>query len=45
MTPTIEEYSALLCFHNVQLNKIYVKEPKSMTFKKKLMKLIGMIDT
>ncbi|MBA0676695.1 hypothetical protein Goari_018162 [Gossypium aridum] len=45
MTPTIEEYSALLCFHNVQLNKIYVKEPKSMTFKKKLMKLIGMTDT
>ncbi|MBA0550701.1 hypothetical protein Golob_021625 [Gossypium lobatum] len=45
MTPTIEEYSALLYFHNVQLNKIYVKEPKPMTFKKKLMKLIGMTDT
>ncbi|MBA0783432.1 hypothetical protein Gotri_001146 [Gossypium trilobum] len=45
MTPTIEEYSALLRFDNVQLNKIYVKESKSMTFKKKLMKLTGMTDT
>ncbi|MBA0638517.1 hypothetical protein Godav_000026 [Gossypium davidsonii] len=45
MTPTIEEYSALLRFYNVQLNKIYVKEPKPTTFKKKLMKLTGMTDT
>ncbi|MBA0792758.1 hypothetical protein Gohar_017230, partial [Gossypium harknessii] len=44
MTPTIEEYFALLRFHNVQLNKIYVKELKSMTSKKKLMKLTWMID-
>ncbi|MBA0637601.1 hypothetical protein Godav_024967 [Gossypium davidsonii] len=42
MTPTIEEYAALLRIDNVQLNKIYVKEPKPMTFKKKLMKLTGM---
>ncbi|MBA0756279.1 hypothetical protein Gogos_022098 [Gossypium gossypioides] len=39
MTPTIEEYAALLRIENVQLNKIYVKEPKPMTFKKKLMKI------
>ncbi|MBA0759827.1 hypothetical protein Gotri_022650 [Gossypium trilobum] len=45
MTLTIEDYSALLRFHNVQLNKIYVKEPKPMAFKKKLMKLTGMTDT
>ncbi|MBA0877424.1 hypothetical protein Goshw_022397 [Gossypium schwendimanii] len=45
MTQTIEEYSALLHIDNVQLNKIYVKEPKPMTFKKKLMKLTGMTDT
>ncbi|KAL1065873.1 hypothetical protein V6Z11_D12G026500 [Gossypium hirsutum] len=45
MTPTIEDYAALLCIDNVQLNKIYVKESKSMTFKKKLMKLTGMTDT
>ncbi|MBA0850348.1 hypothetical protein Goshw_028591, partial [Gossypium schwendimanii] len=38
-------YAALLCIDNVQLNKIYVKESKPMTFKKKLMKLAGMIDT
>ncbi|XP_052483734.1 uncharacterized protein LOC105784820 [Gossypium raimondii] len=35
MTPTIEEYAALLCIDNAQLNKIYVKKPKPMTFKKK----------
>ncbi|KAL1066867.1 hypothetical protein V6Z11_D12G090900 [Gossypium hirsutum] len=45
MTPTIEEYAALLRIDNVQLNKIYVKEPKPMTFKKKLLKLTGMTDT
>ncbi|MBA0693693.1 hypothetical protein Goari_004050 [Gossypium aridum] len=45
MTPIIEEYSALLRIDNVQLNKIYVKEPKPMTFKKKLMKLTGVTDT
>ncbi|MBA0788965.1 hypothetical protein Gotri_025433, partial [Gossypium trilobum] len=45
MTPTIEEYVALLRIDNVQLNKIYVNEPKLMTFKKKLMKLTGMADT
>ncbi|MFQ6622139.1 hypothetical protein Gotur_002070 [Gossypium turneri] len=45
MTLTIEEYSALLRFDNVQLSKIYVKEPKPMTFKKKLIKLTGMSDT
>ncbi|MBA0880515.1 hypothetical protein Goshw_003380, partial [Gossypium schwendimanii] len=45
MTPTIEEYSALLRINNIQLNKIYLKEPKLMTFKKKLMKLTGMTDT
>ncbi|KAG8482704.1 hypothetical protein CXB51_023966 [Gossypium anomalum] len=36
MTPTIEEYAALLRIDNVQFGKIYVKEPKPMTFKKKL---------
>ncbi|MBA0612334.1 hypothetical protein Godav_012943, partial [Gossypium davidsonii] len=41
----INEYAALLCVDNVQFNKIYVKEPKLMTFKKKLMKLTGMTDT
>ncbi|MBA0681362.1 hypothetical protein Goari_023173 [Gossypium aridum] len=45
MNPTIEEYAALLRVDNVQFNKIYVKEPKLMTFKKKLMKLTGMTDT
>ncbi|MBA0877843.1 hypothetical protein Goshw_017860 [Gossypium schwendimanii] len=45
MTPTTKEYSALLNIDNVQLNKIYVKECKPMTFKKKLMKLTGMADT
>ncbi|KAK5825108.1 hypothetical protein PVK06_019912 [Gossypium arboreum] len=44
MTPTIEEYVALLCVDNVQFNKIYVKEPKPMTFKKKLVRLTGMTD-
>ncbi|MFQ6662679.1 hypothetical protein Gotur_030454 [Gossypium turneri] len=29
----------------MQLNKIYVKEHKPMTFKKKLMKLMGMANT
>ncbi|KAG8474131.1 hypothetical protein CXB51_033828 [Gossypium anomalum] len=38
MTPTIEEYAALLRINNVQFGKIYVKEPKPMTFKKKLAK-------
>ncbi|MBA0862008.1 hypothetical protein Goshw_003412, partial [Gossypium schwendimanii] len=38
-------YSALLRIGIVQLNKIYVKELKLMTFKKKLMKLTGMTDT
>ncbi|MBA0754762.1 hypothetical protein Gogos_021368 [Gossypium gossypioides] len=41
----MEEYDALLRIDNVQLNKIYVKEPKPMTFKKKLMKLTGMTNT
>ncbi|MBA0852972.1 hypothetical protein Goshw_012026 [Gossypium schwendimanii] len=45
MTPTIEEYASMLRIDNVQLNKIYVKEPKPMTFMKKLMKLTGMNDT
>ncbi|KAG8500235.1 hypothetical protein CXB51_004472 [Gossypium anomalum] len=36
MTPTIKEYAALLRIDNVQFGKIYVKEPKPMTFKKKL---------
>ncbi|KAG8487763.1 hypothetical protein CXB51_018051 [Gossypium anomalum] len=44
MTPTIEEYTALLRIDNVQLYKIYVKEPKPMTFKKKLMRLTDMTD-
>ncbi|KAG8489944.1 hypothetical protein CXB51_015604 [Gossypium anomalum] len=44
MIPTIEEYAALLRIDNVQFHKIYVKEPKSMTFKKKLMRLTDMID-
>ncbi|MBA0874819.1 hypothetical protein Goshw_022578 [Gossypium schwendimanii] len=38
MTLTIEEYAALLRIDNVKLNKIYVKEPKPITFKKKLIK-------
>ncbi|MBA0576941.1 hypothetical protein Golob_027947 [Gossypium lobatum] len=45
VTPTIEEYASLLHIDNVQLNKIYVKESKPMTFMKKLMKLTGMTDT
>ncbi|MBA0606909.1 hypothetical protein Godav_019307 [Gossypium davidsonii] len=45
MTPTIEEYFTLLRVDNVQLNKIYVKKPKLMTFKKKLMKLTRMTNT
>ncbi|KAL1153014.1 hypothetical protein V6Z11_A09G148200, partial [Gossypium hirsutum] len=42
MTPTIKEYAALLRVDNVHFNKIYVKEPKPMTFKKKLVRLTGM---
>ncbi|KAG8480487.1 hypothetical protein CXB51_024689 [Gossypium anomalum] len=45
MTLTIEEYAALLRNDNVQFYKIYVKEPKPMTFKKKLMRLTDMTDT
>ncbi|KAL1185869.1 hypothetical protein V6Z11_A01G140200 [Gossypium hirsutum] len=44
MTLTIEEYTALLRIDNVQFSKIYVKEPKPMTFKKKLVRLTGMTD-
>ncbi|KAG8502352.1 hypothetical protein CXB51_000328 [Gossypium anomalum] len=44
MTPTIEEYAALLRVDNVQPYKIYVKEPKPMTFKKKLVRLTDMTD-
>ncbi|KAG8502569.1 hypothetical protein CXB51_000045 [Gossypium anomalum] len=44
MTPTIEEYAALLSIDNVQFGKIYVKEPKPMTFKKKLVRLTDMTD-
>ncbi|KAG8493640.1 hypothetical protein CXB51_011786 [Gossypium anomalum] len=38
MTLTIEEYAALLRIDNVQFGKIYVKEPKPLTFRKKLAK-------
>ncbi|KAG8500522.1 hypothetical protein CXB51_002659 [Gossypium anomalum] len=44
MTPTIEEYAALLRIDNVQFGKIYVKEPKPITFKKKLVRLTDMTD-
>ncbi|KAG8485337.1 hypothetical protein CXB51_021022 [Gossypium anomalum] len=44
MTPTIEEYAALLRINNVQFGKIYVKKPKPMTFKKKLVRLTDMTD-
>ncbi|KAG8490249.1 hypothetical protein CXB51_015532 [Gossypium anomalum] len=44
MTPTIEEYTALLRIDDVQFGKIYVKEPKPMTFKKKLVRLTDMTD-
>ncbi|KAG8500631.1 hypothetical protein CXB51_004478 [Gossypium anomalum] len=44
MTPTIEEYAALLRIDNVQFRKIYVKEPKPITFKKKLVRLTDMTD-
>ncbi|KAG8496229.1 hypothetical protein CXB51_009234 [Gossypium anomalum] len=44
MTPTIEEYAALLRIDNVQFGKIYVKEPKPLTFRKKLVRLTDMID-
>ncbi|KAG8471740.1 hypothetical protein CXB51_036876 [Gossypium anomalum] len=44
MTPTIEEYVALLLVKNAQFHKIYVNEPKPMTFKKKLVRLTDMID-
>ncbi|KAK5836458.1 hypothetical protein PVK06_012248 [Gossypium arboreum] len=45
MTLTIEEYAALLRIDNVQFHKIYVKEPKPMTLKKKIVKLTDMTDT
>ncbi|KAG8485380.1 hypothetical protein CXB51_021664 [Gossypium anomalum] len=45
MTLTIEEYATLLRIDNVQFYKIYVKEPKPITFKKKLMRLTDMADT
>ncbi|KAL1157300.1 hypothetical protein V6Z11_A08G146600 [Gossypium hirsutum] len=44
MTPTIEEYAALLRVDNVQFNKIYMKKPKPITFKKKLVRLTRMTD-
>ncbi|KAG8482695.1 hypothetical protein CXB51_023999 [Gossypium anomalum] len=44
MTLTIEEYAALLRIDNMQFGKIYVKEPKPMTFKKKLVRLTDMTD-
>ncbi|KAG8482789.1 hypothetical protein CXB51_024052 [Gossypium anomalum] len=44
MSPTIEEYAALLRIDNVQFGKIYVKEPKPMTFRKKLVRLTDMTD-
>ncbi|KAG8473987.1 hypothetical protein CXB51_033535 [Gossypium anomalum] len=44
MTPTIEEYAALLRINNVQFGKIYVKEPKPLTFRKKLVRLTDMTD-
>ncbi|KAG8471693.1 hypothetical protein CXB51_036431 [Gossypium anomalum] len=44
MTPTIEEYAALLCIDNVQFGKIYVKKPKPLTFRKKLVRLTDMTD-
>ncbi|KAG8471396.1 hypothetical protein CXB51_036854 [Gossypium anomalum] len=44
MTPTIEEYAALLRIDNVQFGKIYVKEPKPLTFRKKLVRLTDMTD-
>ncbi|KAG8502393.1 hypothetical protein CXB51_000451 [Gossypium anomalum] len=44
MTPTIEEYAALLRIDNVQFGKIYVKEPKPLTFRKKLVRLTDITD-
>ncbi|KAG8482722.1 hypothetical protein CXB51_024164 [Gossypium anomalum] len=44
MTLTIEEYAALLRIDNVQFGKIYVKEPKPLTFRKKLVRLTDMTD-
>ncbi|XP_052887627.1 uncharacterized protein LOC128296451 [Gossypium arboreum] len=44
MTLIMEEYAALLRIDNVQFYKIYMKEPKPMTFKKKLVKLTGLTD-
>ncbi|KAG8471714.1 hypothetical protein CXB51_036891 [Gossypium anomalum] len=44
MTPTIEEYAALLRIDNVQFGKIYVKEPKPLTFRKKIVRLTDMAD-
>ncbi|KAG8490012.1 hypothetical protein CXB51_015447 [Gossypium anomalum] len=44
MTPTIEEYAALLRVNNVQPYKIYVKEPKPLTFKQKLVRFTDMAD-
>ncbi|KAG8496322.1 hypothetical protein CXB51_007466 [Gossypium anomalum] len=44
MTPTIEEYAALLRIDNVQFGKIYVKEPKPLTFRKKLVRMTDMTD-
>ena len=42
MVPTVEEYIALLRVENTQFHKVYVKEPKPMTFKKKLVRLTDM---
>lgn len=44
MTPTIEEYVTLLRVENAQFHKVYAKEPKPMTFKKKLVRLTDMTD-
>ncbi|MBA0754830.1 hypothetical protein Gogos_021759 [Gossypium gossypioides] len=42
MVPTVEEYTASLCFSRIQVDKVYSRAANVLTFTKKLAKIIGM---
>ena len=42
LTPTVEEYAALLRISPPNLNKIFWKKPKKIPFKKKLAQMMSM---
>ncbi|MBA0786799.1 hypothetical protein Gotri_028164, partial [Gossypium trilobum] len=43
LVPTIEEYTALLCFPRIQVDKVYSKAVNVPTFVKKLMNILELI--